>query len=535
MLVAKSCRKIWGVIAVGASIVIVIGIVASQARAQQAEQAASAAPPRIDYNWDVRPILSDNCFRCHGPDSKGRQAGLRLDQKEAAYAQAITPGKSEESELFRRITSPDPSYRMPPSYSAPKSLPPADIKTLTEWIRQGAEYKPHWAFISPTKAPPPVSRLAGANPSPIDRFILAHLEKEGLTPSKEADKETLINRVTLTLTGLPPTLSEIDAFLADKSANAYEKVVDRLLASPQYGENMAAYWANISRYSESDGFLDDHHDRLFWPYRDWVISAFNKNMAFNQFGTWQIAGDLLPNATKEQRLATAFLRVGKRTTENGAIDEEYRVEYALERANLIGGGFLAMTTGCARCHDHKYDPIAQKDYYSLSGFFNSADEPGFHPPGHSTVQAGPTLPWTDPETDKKIDDARARIRTAEAAYNSARNAARADALAKIGAWLKRPAGEVAGDVQKSIDAATVAYYPFETSTPVANADLPVSYPALPHPQGLVTPFQREKYFRPDPSARKPTGEPVAILNGLSKEKLTASPSPIAGVPPAFLE
>src|SRR4029077_17909173 len=189
----------------------------------------------------------------------------------------------------------------------------------------------HWAFISPRKAPLPASRLAGAEASSVDRFILARLEKEGLTPAKEADRETLINRVTLTLTGLPPTLAEIDAFLADESPNSYEKVVDRLLASPQYGENMAAYWANISRYSDSDGFLDDHHDRLFWPYRDWVIGAFNRNMPFDRFSTWQLAGDLLPNASKEQRLATAFLRVGKRTTENGAIDEEYRVEYALDR------------------------------------------------------------------------------------------------------------------------------------------------------------------------------------------------------------
>ena len=335
MLVVISNRKIWGVITLLAAIVTV----ASQARAQQAARPASAPPAPIDYNWDVRPILSDNCFRCHGPDASSRQAGLRLDQKESAYAQAVTPGKPEESELIRRITSPDPSYRMPPSYSAPKTLPAADVKTLTEWIRQGAVYKPHWAFIPPTKTMPPTSRLAGRGTSPIDRFILARLEKEGLMPSKEADKETLINRVTLTLTGLPPTLAEVDAFLADKSPNAYEKVVDRLLASPHYGENMAAYWANISRYSESDGFLDDHHDRLFWPYRDWVISAFNKNMPFNQFSTWQIAGDLLPNATKEQRLATAFLRVGKRTTENGAIDEEYRVEYVPGESDtgLFGG------------------------------------------------------------------------------------------------------------------------------------------------------------------------------------------------------
>ncbi len=205
----------------------------------------------------------------------------------------------------------------------------------------------------------------------IDRFIVRRLQREGLAMSPAADKETLINRVTLTLTGLPPTLAEVDAFVADSSPTAYEKVVDRLLASPAYGEHMASYWADVSRYSESDGFLDDYHDRLLWPYRDWVIAAFNQNMPFNQFGTWQIAGDLLPGRTpqqkKEQTLATAFLRVGKRTTENGAIDEEYRVEYAVDRTNTIGTAFLGLTVGCARCHDHKYDPISQKDFYSLSG------------------------------------------------------------------------------------------------------------------------------------------------------------------------
>ena len=231
--------------------------------------------------------------------------------------------------------------------------------------------------------------------SEIDRFIVGRLQREGLGLSREADKETLINRVSLTLTGLPPTLDEVDAFLKDTSPIAYEKLVDRLLASPAYGERMAAYWLDVARYSESDGFLDDLHDRLFWPYRDWVISAFNRNMPFDQFGTWQIAGDLMPSHTKEQQLATAFLRVGKRTTENGAIDEEYRVEYTIDRANTIGTGFLGLTTGCARCHDHKYDPISQKDFYSLTGFFNSNDEPGYYAPGSSGVTAGPTLNWTD--------------------------------------------------------------------------------------------------------------------------------------------
>ena len=218
------------------------------------------------------------------------------------------------------------------------------------------------------------------------------------------------------MTGLPPTLSEVDAFLKDGSRGAYEKVVDRLLASPAYGEHMAAYWLNIARYSESDGFLDDYHDRLFWPYRDWVIAAFNRNMPFDQFSTWQLAGDLMPAHTKEQTLATAFLRVGKRTTENGALDEEYRVEYAVDRANTVGIGFLGMTVGCARCHDHKYDPISHKDFYALTGFFNSTDEPGFYAPGSTGITAGPTLSWTDAATEAKLSQAAATIRAAEDVY-----------------------------------------------------------------------------------------------------------------------
>ena len=201
--------------------------------------------------------------------------------------------------------------------------------------------------------------------------------------------------MSLTLTGLPPTLQDVDAFVKDARPDAYARLVDRLLASPAYGEHMAGYWMNLARWADTDGFLDDHHDRFLWPWRDWVIAAFNKNMPFDQFSTWQIAGDLLPNPTREQRLATAFLRVGPRTTENGAIDEEYRVESMIDKTNTIGAAFLGMTVGCARCHDHKYDVISQKDFYSLAAFFNTADEPGFYPPGHSTVQAGPTLPWPD--------------------------------------------------------------------------------------------------------------------------------------------
>ena len=319
------------------------------------------------------------------------------------------PGRPDDSELIRRVTHANTALRMPPSVTN-KVLGTEQIETLRQWIAQGAEYKPHWAYLSPGKSAVPQVLSSSRARNEIDRFISSRLQREGLDLSREADKETLINRVSLTLTGLPPTLDEVDAFLKDASPSAYEKLVDRLLASPAYGERMAAYWLDVARYSESDGFLDDLHDRLFWPYRDWIISAFNRNMSFDQFGTWQIAGDLMPSHTKEQQLATAFLRVGKRTTENGAIDEEYRVEYTMDRANTIGTGFLGLTTGCARCHDHKYDPISQKDFYSLTGFFNSNDEPGYYAPGSSGVTAGPTLNWTDAATEQKLANADAAVR-----------------------------------------------------------------------------------------------------------------------------
>jgi hypothetical protein len=495
-----------------------------------------AQPRRVDYTWDVRPILADNCYRCHGPDAKSRQAGLRLDQKQTAYAQAITPGKPSESELIRRITSKDPAYAMPPPASSAKSLTGAEIATLRQWIQEGAEYKPHWAFVTPVKATPPQVAAASRAVNAIDRFVFARLEKEGLKPSREADKETLINRVTLTLTGLPPALDQVDAFLADKSPNAYEKLVDRLLASPAYGEHMAASWMNIARYSESDGFLDDHHDRVFWPYRDWVISAFNKNMPFDQFSTLQIAGDLLPNATKEQKLATAFLRVGKRTTENGAIDEEYRVEYALDRANVIGTGFLALTTGCARCHDHKYDPIAQKEYYALTGFFNSTDEPGFYAPGYTTATGGPTIQWTSTETDAKILAAERAIKNAEAADTAARKEATALASSTAKSLLDRGTLELGGTVQKSLDAAMAAYYPFETTELVPDNQLPVARAAAVPPEGLVT-LNRGRGGAPPAAPAKPPAAPafVRLPNSMIRENLVMSPAGMPGVPPAILE
>jgi hypothetical protein len=425
---------------------------------------------------------------------------------------------------------------MPPA-SLHKELSSAEISVLRKWIEQGAEYKPHWAFIAPVKSAPP--HVTGTVRNPIDQFVLARLARESLQPSKEAGKATLINRVTLTLTGLPPTLAEVDAFLADNSPNAYEKVVDRLLASPAYGENMAAYWMNIARYSDSDGFLDDHHDRLFWPYRDWVISAFNSNMPFDRFSTWQLAGDLLPNATKQQKLATAFLRVGKRTTENGAIDEEYRVEYALDRANVVGQGFLALTTGCARCHDHKYDPIAQKDYYALSGFFNNADEPGFFAPGFSTIQGGPTLRWADEATEKKIAAAEAALKAAEDADAALRKRVAAEAAAKAAAQTRLPAADLAAEIRQSVEAATVAWYPFETTAPIPDDQLPKSRVKRGEqpPANLVTPFRGRNGPPPEkqPAAPQTSGRAPRMPNSMIREKLVFSPSGLPGGEPAVIE
>jgi mono/diheme cytochrome c family protein len=509
----------------------------------------AGVPDEIDFNWHVRPILSDNCFRCHGPDAKARKVGLRLDLPETAYGElpenkgkhAIVPGKPSSSELIRRITSKDPKERMPPAETH-KTLTDAQIALLTAWIERGAPYKPHWAFIAPTNSKVPAAPTGTRIVNEIDNFVLARQRMEGLSSSPEADRETLINRVSLTLTGLPPTLQQIDDFIADIAPNAFEKVVDRLLASPAYGEHMAAGWMNVARWADSDGFLDDHHDRTLWPWRDWVITAFNDNLPYDKFGTEQLAGDLLPSRTKDQILATAFLRVGNRTTENGAIDEEYKIEYSVDRANTVGLAFMGLTVGCARCHDHKYDPIKQKDYYSLTGFFNSTDEPGFYPPGHSGIQAGPTLPWPDAETQRRVAAAENALRTQDAAYRSIKQKTE-EALTEQAKVLMAESAELALKVRKSIEEATVAYYPFEATEPIPDSKLPeiLRKPEDP-PKELVT-LDRAKVARnlgvvtgaklgEKPATPRP---PSYIPRNYVRDQMVYMPSGLPGGAPSIVE
>lgn len=326
----------------------------------------------VDYNRDVRPILSDACYHCHGPDEGTRKAKLRLDTKDGllrAKDPIVVKGKSSQSELVKRIFTNDEDDQMPPPDSH-RSLTEGQKQLLKKWIDEGARWDDHWAFVLP-KAP----RLPFGSGAPIDRLVNAKLRAAKLKLSPPATRERLLRRVTLDLTGVPPTPEELDAFLKDTSRNALEKAVDRLLASPRFGERMATDWLDIARYADTHGYQMDRY-RAMWPYRDWVIKAFNENLPFDQFVTWQLAGDLLPSPTLEQRLATAFNRLHLQNEEGGIVEEEYRVAYVVDRVNTFGTAFLGLTLECSRCHDHKYDPISMEDYYSLFAFFQNIDESG---------------------------------------------------------------------------------------------------------------------------------------------------------------
>ena len=342
-----------------------------------AHSTPTSGAQQIHFNRDIRPILSDNCFHCHGPDSGTRMAGLRLDQRDAAIAKgAIVPGNPQKSKLLDRVFASDHEMRMPPT-SAHKELKPEQKALLRRWVAEGAIYEPHWAYVVPTRPALPTVQHRAWVRNPVDAFILARLENEHIAPSPQADKRTLLRRVTLDLTGLPPTPEEIRAFLSDTRPDAYERVVDKLLASPAYGERMAVPWLDMARYADTVGFHGDQYMNA-WAYRDYVIDAFNQNKPFDRFTREQLAGDLLPDATPQQRTATCFNRLNMVTREGGAQSKEYLAKYTADRVRTVGMTWLGATVGCAECHDHKYDPIKQRDFYALGAFFADVQQWGVY-------------------------------------------------------------------------------------------------------------------------------------------------------------
>ena len=386
---------------------LIMGLVGGPAAAE------NSLPEVIEFNRDIRPIFSDTCFTCHGPDEANRKTKLRFDTEAGAFAdleghRAIVPGSLEKSEMFRRITAQDEAVRMPPVYSGRK-LTQRQIDLVRRWIEQGAKWQKHWSFIPPAQPQLPAVRDKSWPRNPIDFFVLDRLEREGLSPSSPADRTTLIRRVTLDLTGLPPTPTEVESFLADKSSGAYEKVVDRLLQSPHYGERMAIRWLEAARYADTNGYQTDG-ERTMWRWRDWVIDAYNRNMPFNQFTIEQLAGDLLPNAPLAQKIATGFNRNHRGNGEGGIIPEEYAVEYVVDRVDTTATVWLGLTMGCARCHDHKYDPILQKEYYQVFAFFNNVPERG------KAFKYGNSPPFVQsptPEQREQLQEIDRKLKSAE--------------------------------------------------------------------------------------------------------------------------
>ena len=377
--------------------------------------AAQDEPKTVEFNRHIRPILSDNCFTCHGPDGKQRQANLRLDTREGIFADRggyhiIAAGEPSHSRLFQRISAADKAVRMPPPWSE-RELTKPQVELIRQWIEQGAKWQRHWSFILPKRPPLPKVKGEAWPRNPIDHFILVRLEREGLKPSPQADKATLIRRVTYDLTGLPPTPAEVEAFLADNSPGPYEKVVDRLLKSPGYGERMAMEWLDLARYADTHGYhIDSHRDMWYW--RDWVIDAYNRNLPFDQFTIEQLAGDLLPNATLEQKIATGFNRNHMINFEGGAIPEEYQTEYVVNRVNTTSTVWMGLTMGCARCHDHKYDPIKQREFYQFYAFFNNIPEKGLD---GRKGNAEPYIQVPSPRQRQQLDQLTHRIAAAKEA------------------------------------------------------------------------------------------------------------------------
>lgn len=374
-----------------------------------------AAP--VDFDREIRPILSDHCFACHGPDEHQRKSGLRLDLPEGLFSAKgkvtpVVPGRSDASELMRRVLTSDPEDAMPPPKSG-KALTPEQIVNLRQWIDAGAPWQTHWAFRAPRRPALPAVQSPGWPRNPLDAFVLARLEQEQLAPQAEAEKRTLVRRVSLDLTGLPPTPEEVEGFLADPREGAYEALVDRLLATPQYGERLAQMWLDLARFADSDGYHDDT-TRSMWPFRDYVIQAFNANQPFDQFTVEQLAGDLLPNATREQRIASAFHRNGPTSSEGGADAKEYAAKYAVDRVNTTSSAWLGVTLQCAECHDHKYDPFTTREFYQLFAFFNQVPEN----PLERTLHVAPVLSLGTPEQEVTLRALGHRVTSLEEAQRA---------------------------------------------------------------------------------------------------------------------
>ena len=374
----------------------------------------------IDFDRDIRPILAEHCVRCHGPDARTRKADLRLDRRSSVYAdrggyRVVNEQHPEQSELLVRITTDDPELRMPPTDTAAKDrLTQTQVDRVARWLKQGARWAQHWSFVPPKRPRVPQVHDVTWPRNGLDYFVLKRLEQEGLTPSPPAAGIRLLRRATLALTGVPPTVEEVDLFVADSSPNAYEQAVERLLASPRYGEHLTLAWLDAARYADTSGYQADW-ERFMWPWRDWVVDAYNANMPFDQFTVEQLAGDLLPAATLSQRLATGFNRNHRTNDEGGSLDAEFEVEYVVDRVDTTSTVWLGLTTGCARCHDHKYDPVSQKEYYRLFAFFNNVPEKGID------GRKGAAVPYIEVPNQRivgQLEDLRDRLRRLQAANDA---------------------------------------------------------------------------------------------------------------------
>ncbi len=423
---------------------LLIGFVLTTGQVQAWGQDSPPAP--VDFNRDIKPLLSDRCFLCHGPDAGTREAGLRLDLEEDAQG-VIEAGFSDQSELYHRIAATDDAQMPPPDSKL--SLSSDEIALLKRWIDEGAAWEQHWAFVVPQRHAPPKTNNEAWHRNEIDAFVMDRWEREGLDPqlypAPTASKEKLLRRVSFDLTGLPPTLEELDAFLADDSADAYEHAVDRLLASPRYGERMTSDWLDLARYSDTYGYQVDR-DRFVWPWRDWVVRAFNQNMPYDQFLTEQLAGDLLPDPTDDQILATTFNRLHPQKVEGGSVEEEFRVEYVADRSQTVGMAFMGLTVECARCHDHKYDPITQQEYYQLFAFFNNIDESGLYSFFDASAVPTPKMMLCDDQQKQQLAKLQQSIAASVKQLEKCRDASQ-DAFAQ---WLGDDAPKRAAAGQRGV-------------------------------------------------------------------------------------